>query len=445
MNFREYLLHSYYKIYKKDALRLLNKFNNTQWCSKEELKKYQLKKLKNLITYSYKYVPYYKKLFRNIKLTPDDIKSVNDLNKIPILNKGDIKENLKDLVSTEYKKQDLIPDSTGGSTGVNLKFYNDKKRFCYKNAISLRGNEWAGLNLNTKSAYLWGSPIDLALQKSFIGKIYDKMHDILFLSSFNLSDSALEMYTKKLLKHNPHVLISYPTFLYTFSKFMEEKQIELENLNSIITSAETLYDYQRDYIEEIFNCKIFNRYGSREFSAISQECNYHQGMHINIENLIMQFQSIKTGENTDGKELSNIILTDLNNFGMPFIRYKIGDIGKLIDEKCNCGRNLPLINIEGRNVDLIKGTNGQLIGSNFFSILLRTYINGIEKFQVLQKQKNEILINLVINNKFDSEEAKKIKKEINKVCGTNMKIKIKILDNISTESSGKYRFIKCEI
>lgn len=441
MNFRKDLFKTYHLISRKNTLNHLKTIERTQFLSKEELDKIRFKKLKNLLNYTYKNVPFYRKTFKELKLTPDDIKSSKDLDKLPVISKDDIINNFKQMVSVEYSSNDLIKNSTGGSTGKNLNFYKDKKHSEIRHAFALRGDKWAGLDIGTKNAYLWGSTFDLSLTNTIGGQISNKVLGSIFLSSYELSDEKMLEYAQILKKYSPKVLIAYPSSLYIFAKFLEKYEIDYINFNSIITSAETLYDYQRESIEEIFSCKVFNRYGCREFGPIAHECSNHSGLHINSEHLYLELLGNKDYKDTYGNESSRIIVTDLDNYAMPFIRYEIGDIGKILDYNCDCGRGLPLMNVEGRTFDVVVGVNGNRLGGTFWTLLLRTYVEGIEQFQVIQKSKDTLNIKIVVNDEFNEEYINHIRSKILEYCGDEMRIKFNLVDCIDKTPAGKYRFV----
>jgi len=429
----------------RDTLRHLKKLEKTQWLYINEIKKTQWKKLKNLLEYVYANVPYYHRVFKALNMTPRDIATPDDFRKLSLLDKEDIRNNIKNIVSSNYKIKDLIPNSTGGSTGVKLNFFNDRKRSGFVSAIVLRNDSWADLNIGDKSAKLWGSPFDISLQDNLKGKISNKLLRTLFLSSYNLSEQNMFIYARKLIQYKPKIVVGYSSALYLFAKFLEESEIKGINPKSIINSAEVLYDYQRKLIESVFGCKVFNRYGCREFSTIAQECSEHLGIHINAEHVYVECLK-KSGEPAAPGESGELIITDLDNYGMPFIRYRIGDIGVLSNRKCNCGRELPIIEkIEGRTFDIIVGTNGEHLGGTFWTILLRTYVEGIKQFQVVQEAKNEINIKIVIDKVFKMEYINTLKNKIYEYCGEDMRINFEIMNEIHPTKSGKFRFVVSKI
>ena len=441
MNSRKTMINLYNVFKGRRTFYYLQKFEKTQYLSLEQIESLQMKKAKNLIKYAYNYVPYYKKIFKSLKLTPDDIQNKNDFEKLPVLTKEDIRNNISEMVSINYKKSDLIVNSTGGSTGENLNFFNDKNRSEIRQAISIRGDKWAGLDIGVKHTYLWGSRFDSSLQNTFKEKLINKLYGSLFLSSYELSDKKMLQYAYKLQKHNSKVLIAYPSSLYELSKFINENKLDKINLESIITSAETLYDYQREYIESTFNCKIFNRYGCREFGPIAQECSEHIGLHVNLEHLLIEFLENNDSESTNGDGRSKIIITDLDNYAMPLIRYEIGDIGESLDHSCHCGRNLPLMLVEGRTFDVIIGKNGNKLGGTFWTLLFRTYVEGVKEFQIIQESKDKLNIALIINKNFNSESLTILEIKIKEFCGNSMKIHFLFPNKIDASKSGKRRFV----
>lgn len=444
--FARYVVYPILQIYmRRDTLRHFKELEKTQWLSIDEIKKIQWKKLKNLLEYAYTNVPYYHWVFKTLNMTPKDITAPDDFRKLPLLDKEDIRNNISRIVSSNYKKRDLIPNSTGGSTGVNLNFFNDRKNSGYVSAIVLRNDHWAGLEIGDKKASLWGSPFDISLQDNLKKKISNKLFRTLFLSSYNLSEENMFVYAKKLLQYKPKVIIAYPSPLYHFAKFLEENGIKGINPKSIISSAEVLYDYQRELIESVFQCRVFNNYGCREFDAIAQECSQHLGMHISAEHVYVECLK-GDGEPAAPGERGELVITDLDNYGMPFIRYRIGDIGVLSDRKCNCGGGLPIMEkVEGRTFDIIVGTNGKYFDGHFFSILLRTAVDGIKQFQVVQESENEINIKIVVDEVFKTEYIDTLTNKIRECCGEDMQVNFKIVDEIPPTKSGKFRFVTSKV
>jgi phenylacetate-CoA ligase len=424
-----------------DTLRHFKEIENSQWLSSNEINRIQWVKLKNLLEYAYVNVPFYHRLFKSLNTTPGDISTPENFRKLPLLGKEDIRNNTSYIVSPNYPARDLMPNSTGGSTGVNLTFFNDRKNFGKVRAFDLRSRRWAGLELGDKNAILWGSTFDISLQGTLKNKIYNQLVRTMFLSSYNLSEENMYVYARRILQYRPKVIVGYPSPLYHFAKFLEEKGIKGLRPRSIISSAEVLYDYQKELIESVFQCKVFNRYGCREFSTIAQECSEHLGMHINAEHVYVECLN-RDGNPTAPGERGELVITDLDNYGMPFIRYSIGDIGILSERKCNCGRGLPILEkIEGRTFDIIVGVNGKAVGGTFWTLLFRTAIQGVLQFQVVQESMNEIEVKIIPDETFEEGQVNLLTKKIRAYLGEDMNIRFQIVDKIPLAKSGKSRFV----
>lgn len=423
----------------------LKTFKESQWLSTDEVREIQWNKLQTLLAHAYNNVPYYRKMFEKLNLHPDDIQAPEDMQQLPILTKKDIRGNLSDLIATNYDRTKLIANSTGGSTGENLHFYQDLNYASSSSAATIRGDSWTGWKMGEKRAYIWGAPMDISKRTSIKGKIVNWMTNTLFLSAYKLSEESMHEYAQELKRFRPKLLIGYSSVLALFAEFLQANDITNVSPEAIISSAEALYPYQRELIESVFNCKVFNRYGSREVNYIACECDQHNGMHINAERVYLEF--LKDNTPDESGESAEIIVTSLDNYGMPFIRYAIEDIGIPSNRICNCGRGLPLMeNVEGRSFDIIVGTNGNKLGGTFWTILLRKTVQGIKQFQVIQTTKSKLDIKIVKDDSlFDSSCISQLVENIKEYCGSDMKVEFQIVSSITPAKSGKHRFIISEI
>lgn len=427
------------------TIKCLKDLRKSQWLPEAKIKKNQWAKLEKLLKYSYKNVPYYRNLFKKLDINVEDGISIEKFQKIPSLDKEMMTKNKEKLVSTEYKPTDLLLDTTSGSTGKKFVFYRDKigakRDDYYRESILLRNTEWIGVNPFDKKAQLWGSQMDISNVKKIKGRIFNFIFPTLLLSSYEMTQKMMNLYVKKINRYKPKSIIGYASALYLFSKHLEMNNIMIPKIKGVICSAESLYPQQREIIEKNFQCKVFNRYGCREFGLIAQECKEHKGLHINDEHIYIEILD-KDGNTCKPGELGEILVTDLDNYGFPFIRYKIGDIGIISDRKCNCGRGLSLFEkVEGRVFDIIVGTNGNHLTGTFWTILLRNYIKGVIQFQIIQERYGEISINLEVDKSFTEKEKEKLLKRVYEKCGEDMKIDIQLVKEISLTKSGKYRFI----
>jgi len=397
---------------------------------------YQNGKFIKLIDHTKRNVPYYSDKLANIH-------TIKDICKIPFLTKTIIKERSADLRAKNLKEKDFIENSTSGSTGESMYFYSDRNN-TYSEACAIRGDMLSGWEFGEKNIIIWGALRDIKEQESFIEKLKRKfIRKYEILSSFNLSENDIEKYIDFINRFKPILIIGYPTGLFLIANYILKFNKEIVRAKAIISAGETLYDFQRELIEKAFKQKVFNRYASREVKHIAGECSAHNGLHISSDHLIVEIIN-ENGEPANPGEIGEIVVTDLDNYAFPFIRYKIGDLGILKDPdyKCSCGVNLPMLErVEGRTMDVIVGTNGNRVTGSFWTLFFRHNFHGIEKFQVIQKTPDAITLNFEINELYDSKDEVKIKSEIRKLLGEDIEIKICIVDEINKTTTGKHRWI----
>ena len=214
---------------------------------------------------------------------------------------------------------------------------------------------------------------------------------------------------------------------------------------SIVATSMMLLDNEREIIEQAFGCKVTNRYGCEEVGLIACECEKHRGMHLNLPHLVVELldandQPVKPGE--PGK----IVVTDLNNFAMPLIRYRVEDVGVYSARQCECGRQLPILErLEGRVADFLKlPEGGQVAGISLVERTL-TKVPGIEQMQLVQNSLNEVVINRVKGQDYSDKTDALLLEAMREVFNENVTLTIQDVSNIPQEPSGKYRFSICKV
>ena len=448
MSIYPYLYQNYWRVvsWKNNSKtpQHLKQLRKSQFWSKDEIEKLQLKKLKNLISYAYKSVPYYKKIFNENNLHPTDITSFNDIQQIPVLHKNQIRNHIDQLISVEASKETLRKDFTSGSTGEPLILYRDKNYSEYAKADQYRSYEFSGYRQGDKFVRLWGAHRD-APTTTFLAKLQQKINRTMFINTFNICEENMEGIMKKLKAFHPDYLLGYASSLYFFAKYMEKNNITNICPKGIISSAETLYEYQRKLINESFMAPVFNNYGCREVGAIACECDKHNGLHVLAENQFIEIQN-RNGEPCAPGEIGKIILTNLNNYSFPLIRYEIGDMAKTSTiDKCNCGRGLPLLDdIAGRTIDNFIFSKGEIVHGGYF-IYIFLGVKGVSRFQVIQEKINQLRIKIVKSNEFTIQDIENIKKKITKDLGEAIEIEVEYVTEIEKTPTGKHRVIVSKI
>jgi phenylacetate-CoA ligase len=409
----------------------------TQWWSYPELEKLQLERLKKLLHHANNNVPYYHRLFKKIDFKPEYIQSVNDLNKLPILTKEIVNNNFNDLYVRNYSHNDFILSSTGGSTAAPMKFYIDKKWDACNMAAAYRSWSWAGYDLGDKMAYLWSAPNDVEESKKYMAKLRNYFLKTIWLDAFQLTEENMNKYITLLTKFKPKIINSYSSVIFTFSEYINKIGIENVKPEAILTTSDMLYDYKRKSIEKAFNCDVFDYYSGRDTSLQAAECQEHFGYHLSIENAVVEF--MKENEHVSPGETGNLIITDLCNYAMPFIRYDIGDLGSPSDEKCPCGRNLPIMkSLKGRTYDYILTSDGRLLAGIFFHhILVHHEIQGIKEFQIIQLTKEKIIVFIVKNEKENTNDINRFISLIKENVGEKVEVELQHVSSIPRTPTGK--------
>jgi phenylacetate-CoA ligase len=406
----------------------------------EDILKYQNDKFVKLLKHAKENVPYYSEILNNVFI-------INDIQKIPFLTKSIIKERKLDLKAKNYPESEFVENSTSGSTGESMHFYSDRNDK-YSEACAIRGDMLTGWEYGERNIVIWGAARDIRKIKNFSKWVNQKyVQNYKILSSFDLSEQDVDDYIKTINAFRPALIIGYPTALFLLANHILKYNKQVVKVKGVISAGETLYEFQREIIEKAFHNKVFNRYGCRDVYQIASECEAHNGLHISADHVIVEIVDEK-GEPVKPGEMGEIVVTDLDNFAFPIIRYKIGDIGVLKDPgyKCSCGINLPMLDtVEGRTMDIIVGTNGNRLSGNFWTLFFRHNFSGIEKFQVIQETKRTIILYFEVNGSYNALNEITIKNEIRKKLGDDIDIEINIVDKISKTATGKHKWIASKV
>lgn len=424
----------------------LRKTRNSQYLPIDELKKYQSDQLTKLVIHAYDNVPFYKSRLNNVNINPHKDSLVDYFHHIPLLTKSDIQNHLPELSASNLAQNSLVPNKTGGSTGKPIHYFHDKDRVDFLKAIELRHNEWAGWSCGDKIGVLWGARQDINTKPTIKDALRKALVDrFLILDTSSLTEEKMVKFAHDLNEFRPKGLLAYANSLYEFAKFIDDNSIKCVSPHSIITSAEILHEHERTKIEKVFGCKIYNRYGCREVAVIASECEAHNGLHVAADSLYLEVLK-DDGAHAEAGEEGDIIITDMFNIGMPFIRYRIEDRGVFTDRKCPCGRTLPLIeSVTGRTTDFLITPEGVKVSGASITIYLIANARGIKQAQFIQDKRNEIVLKLVKGNDYSDETLKYLSAKMPDFFGNNLRVIYEFVEEIPKTSSGKYRFSICNV
>jgi len=421
-------------------LPYLAEMERAQYWSPEKLAAYQWAAFKKLIAHAVETCPYYGESLRRAGITPADLRTPQDIRHVPTITKQEIQSHRDQLISNRYAPQDLIDDMTGGSTGSPMRFCYDRDRRDTRMAATLRHDRWSGWEIGERRAILWGAPQDLKQQRPLKARLRERLvNRRMILDASALDEASMAHFARQLKRYRPTMLLGYANTLALFARYVEAQNIRGIEPKGIISSAEVLTEENRQLIERTFGCRIFNRYGCREFAVIASECSQHDGMHVNADNLLVETLS---GEGPTRDEDGEIVITDLRNFAMPMIRYRIKDVGRLKSDGCRCGRGLPLLEVSGGRVtDFLTATNGAKVSGVVLATYVITRIPGIEQMQFVQSQRSAVTLNLVKGPQWsDGSTLGSLLTKAREFLGPDMRFEVSFRDRIHQEQSGKYRF-----
>ncbi len=411
------------------------KIRNNQRLTPSELEKLQNRKLRAIIKHAYENVPYYHRLFNSVNLSPEDIRTKEDLVKIPITSRRTIQElPIGERVTKGVNISKCMRCRTSGSSGIPLDVFLSKKEMSYRIAMQTRVY---GLNLTHKKVNMLDrEPLPAQGSPATIFRILKKYLNKLGLWRryyFSLFEEPQEL-VSKLLEIKPDVIETQPSTLRLISKFLRENNLRGISPKSIFTRAELLSKEDRERIESVFNIKLTDLYGTTEFGIVAWECEKHRGYHINSDIVVME--AIRDDKQVYGQE-GQVICTDLINYTMPFIRYALGDVVVLSKEKCSCGRNFPIIElVEGRSNDFVTLASGRIL-SPLLLLLCLEKIDGISQYRLIQEKIDMFNVQIVKGRNFKEAALDKIRRKLRELLGKNAQINVDMVRELPKDKSGK--------
>jgi phenylacetate-CoA ligase len=426
-----------YSFKRPNVIRYYNDLQKTQWQSLEWLKSQQEKKLSELLNFAYVNVPYYTQLFQKLGIKPDDIVTVKDLEKLPVLTKHIIKENRTDFIPKNINTLEYMHGSTGGSTGNTLQYRLSVPDREIGSGLLYRGWGYGGYKLGDKVVVIAGSSLIPTTMSEAKRKVQEFFLNFRRYSSFEMSQENLFKYFRDINSWKPTFLRGYVSSIYLFARFIQDNNLKLNfQPKAIFTTSEKLFDKQREVIEKVFYTKVFDNYGLNDGGVSAYECEEHDGMHIDMERAILEVvdEEDKQVINQEGR----VLATSLYNYAMPFIRYDTGDLSIISDSECACGRKMPLLKgISGRANDSLK-LNGISIGGTIITVLMGKF--DIEQYQIIQEDANSITCKIVKGKTYKDKDEKFITESFYSHVG-KINIDFDYVDSIPTTKASKYKFI----
>ncbi|MCX5799996.1 MAG: phenylacetate--CoA ligase family protein [Candidatus Eisenbacteria bacterium] len=418
-------------------LKHLKYLEESQFRPLNEVREDQWRRFKRLLRHAYDNTEYYFEKMESVGATPDDIRSWDDLHRLPFLTKDNIRADKNRMVAKNISRSKLVSKKTSGSTGVSLELFWDEDSRQWKRACTIRHDRWTGWNLGEKVGAIWGNPGHL---RSWRGRLRNLLLErYSYLDTLEMDEEDIADFCHRIKKGRPTLLFGHAHSLYLVARFLNSKGPADIRPKGVISTAMVLHDHERREIEKAFGCSVTNRYGCEEVSLIASECEQHDGLHTNVDTLIVEI--VQQGKAVLPGQPGVIVVTDLTNYGMPFIRYAIGDVGVASDRACRCGRTLPLMeSLQGRVADYVTTPEGKFVSGISLTENFAMLLSGIKQFQIVQERIDHLVLRIVRAQDFTEVTEHEIARLVKERFGEKMGYSIQYVESIPSERSGKYRF-----
>lgn len=406
----------------------------------EENQAQQWQALTRLLRHAWETCPFYRQRFEAADLHFGDIRAPADLERLPPLTRQDLRQHLGDICSTHYAPSDLLAAATGGTTDTPVALRRDRACISIKGAIQQTYWEWAGVGAGAKVFWLWGAVSDFSQNPSWRWRLYDRylMRQVWAPSSW-LNPTVMEQYRQTMNRFRPAAVCAYPTPLYLFCAFLRATGRPYHRPRAVICTAEALLPDQRALIAEVLQCPIFEHYGARDFGMIAAECEAHRGLHLHPAAAYVESRPAGAGPEAPHE----LFITDLNNYGMPLIRYQVNDCvqAALTPAVCACGRGFPLLPpITGRTADTFRLPNGNMVPGIALTNRVIKVAPSLAKTQVIQETVREFRLRYVPGPGFVASDLDPLRRKLDEFLGDGLQWEFEAVAEIGREASGKTRF-----
>ena len=425
---------------RRKTFAVLAQLNESQWWPLEKLESLQYARLRRIAHLAYEHMPYWRRVMEERKILPDRLRSLDDLRRLPLLDKSMLQEHPDEMEWLEGGRR-VHMTRTSGSTNAPLEFYSCADREAHVNAARIRGHEWVGMQRGEKEMYFWGSPVELSKQDR-LKQVRDWLINDSLTGAFDLGEEVVQSCIEAWLRFRPKCIFCYPSSMVQAINIAEELGIDLgalkrRGLKMVITTAEILGE-NRERISDALDVPVYDSYGLREVGLIGHEC-VHQRMHCTEEQLILETIDPHTLEPT--LEEGELVVTNVVGAVMPIVRYRTGDMVRLSESLCECGRSLRTITVTGgRMMDCVVTSEGRWLSGVLFTYLAH-HLPGVTKLQVRQDKIGEIRLLLVRNNEFSTETEKEARHILRQRLRCDDTIRIEYVDDIPPSPSGKHRLV----
>lgn len=440
MDYREHFFYLKFRFLDRTMRPSLSRLQQAQVLSSVELAELNWWRRCDLVRLCAEKIPFYRDRFKAIGFEFGDLKTEEDFQRLPILEKEDIREHSNDLFNPDFDRESLTVATTGGTTGLPLKTYNDPH--VHLSSMSWRMLGWWGVTPADNSAYLYRAvPTGMHKLKTDIA-LWPTQRA--YIAAADMTLDRMECFYRKLLRIQPKYLVGYVGAIDEFSRFLESREYQIPSLKVVWTTSAPLPESKRSQYQRVFSCPVYTQYGSCEFYWIAAECKEQNGLHIGTD--IRHVDVVDGTVPVGSGQFGDLLVTNLTNYAFPLLRYRVGDRGRLLKHNCSCGLPFPMMDyVKGRVSDSIRFRDGTTIPGEYWTTIFDDFTDSVKAFQVLQKSDYSLVIS------YEAIEGADATMAVN-VVGSRIREKLRERIplsfrqcDVSANDNGKLRFVVSEL
>jgi len=421
------------------SLTIFREIKSAPYATEAEARASQLRQLRALLAHAEARVPYYRELFKSLGFRSGDVRSLDDFSKLPVLTKDIIRERQRDLIRDDVPLESLAQHHSGGSTGVPLTFYRERAYMDASEAGTFRNLAQAGWHPGEMVAFFWGWNDSLTNMPRWKFELRQTVRRMYQFDPFRSGPAEMNRWVERWKTLDARVALGYASTIARFAEYVEQSGARVAPLRGVFTTAEKLYPQQREVISRVFGCKVYDCYGSSEVQNVAAECP-RGAMHVNADYVVLEVD--------DAGSPAPFLVTSLLNYAMPFVRYRNEDCGDLVEGRCGCGNNFPLMKLNiARVSDNFVFPDGRVVHGEFFTHLMYGS-EGIATFQFHQTAPDAIDIWIVPGPGQQAAREHAVKSAVEQIKGLTpaaVKINVRETDAIPLSSAGKHRFTRSDV
>jgi phenylacetate-CoA ligase len=454
---------------RRKILSRYDDLSHTEWYEPERMRDLQLHKLRRLIAYAYDRIPFYRSRFQAEGLLPGDINSLEDITKIPPLSRQEVIDHRHDMVDSAFagavaaadrskrspgepipfapfRRHKLVRNTSSGSTGAPTVFYEDGSRTALNWTLEMRLKSWFDVPPGAREARMVRLSTEYMPASRTI-RLRNRLWNQLIIPGVNLTDADYAICVQKLDNFRPKVLWGFTSALSGLAEYLRRKGVDPSpwGVRLITGWAAPVYDHERNVLQEVFSCPVSNIYSAREVGHVAGQCS-HGAYHVNQEHSLVERD--ESPVEAANREAGELLVTTLDISPMPFIRYRMGDIGRTADSACGCGRKLQVLqDLMGRTGEVFRTRDGRMISPNFWC---RTFMNtalsdAIKRFQVVYIRDDLMRIRIVKGEVYSEATERVLREHLKKNFPRDMTFEFAYVQEIKPQVSGKYQMVVNEI